>query len=194
MNPLDMLQAYLSKIGTDLGAGWADMAKGQAKAFKPVGRAIGNAVARPVGFGVGKAYGLDDKAMNEAYYNEISKGLVSDSDPIGDVYSNFINPIDQQGIAKGDPWAVGGAAAAVLPYGGGLVRAGRTAAKGAGKAVPKAKAALKAFKPAAKPAAGASVAQKVGSNVDRNRGKYYLGGQLGTVGGSMVLPYEESGK
>jgi hypothetical protein len=194
MNPLDMLQAYLSKIGTDFGAGFNNMAKGQAQAFKPVGRAIGNAVARPIGYGVGKAYGLDDKAMNEAYYNEISKGLVSDSDPIGDVYSNFINPIDQAGIAKGDPWAVGGAAAAVLPYGGGLVRGGRTAVKTAGKAGAKAKAALKSFKPAGKPTAGASAGKKVASNVDRNRGKYYLGGQAGAVGGSMMFPVEESGR
>ena len=173
MNPDQILAMLAGHIGNAFNGAWG-LAN---QATLPILRPAANILARPVGWGVGKAMGVSDNQMNQDYYNAVSQGLISDQNPIGDA-SSFVIP-DVQGAMKGDPYAVAG----FVPYAGKIARpikAGVKAVKTGEKVVKPMLKSIKASPKGVNPAK--SPLGKIAQHVDRNSGKYYTG----TVGAGLV--------
>lgn len=169
MNPDQILAMLAQQTGNAFSGAW-NVANQTAL---PVLRGLANITARPLGFGVGSAMGLKPEQMDNRFYDDISRGLISDQSPIAD-FSSLLLP-DVQGAAQGDPFAVAG----LVPFVGRGVRPVRTIAEGVKKgqqATKIAKAAVKSSKPAAKGVNPAkSKLGRAAQHVDRNAGKYYGG-------------------
>jgi hypothetical protein len=169
MNPEQLLAYIMGQTGNAFKGAW----NSANQAALPMLRSAANLVARPLGYGIGASMGLNNNQMNDQYYGDVSRGLISDQSPLMDA-SSFVLP-DAQGAMKGDPYAIAG----FVPYAGRISRPVGTVAKGIkeGQQITKMiKPALKSAKPAAKGVKPAKTAIGRGAqHVDRNAGKYFGG-------------------
>ena len=179
MNPNDLLGFLTQQVGNSFNGAW----NAANQAALPTLRGLSNLASYPLGYVMGKGYGLSDEQMNNDYYNTVSKALISDNAPIADAFG-MVMP-DVQGALQGDPYAIAG----FVPYAGRVARPLKIIGKGVKegqKVVSTLKPALKAVKPAAKGVKPAKT--KLGNlaqHVDRNAGKYYTGAVTGDLVSSM---------